>query len=85
MHEKQIYFFLERKINLKVLNFFWNFFREVLEKTGYVNTKSVSYGVNIQIWYYAKFMEKYTRKSQFFQNFSFLFLYIISYILIMYY
>jgi hypothetical protein len=88
MHEKQIFFF-ERKINLKFLNFFWNFFREVLEKTGYVNTRSVSYCLNIQIWYYAKLVEKYARKSQFFQKifekqiwefFFFIFIYNIIYI-----
>jgi hypothetical protein len=44
MHENKIFFFLEREINLKVLNFFWN----ISEKTRYFNTGFIFYNVNIQ-------------------------------------
>jgi len=53
MHEKKYYFFifLNREIDLKVfeifLKMFWIFFN-ILEKTGYFNTRLVFYSVNIQ-------------------------------------
>jgi hypothetical protein len=52
MHENKIFIFLKEKINLKNLRLFFlnfqNFFRKVLEKTRYFNTRSVSYSINIQ-------------------------------------
>jgi hypothetical protein len=59
---KFVFVFLERKINLKFLKFFWNFFREISEKIRYFNTRSVSYCVSIQTWYYAKLVEKYVAR-----------------------
>jgi len=43
-------FFLKRENNLKVLIFlsFFEFFRNILEKTKYFNTRFVSYSVKIQ-------------------------------------
>jgi len=50
-HEKKIFFisfcFLKRKINLKVLIFVFEFFREILEKTKYFNIGFVFYNVKI--------------------------------------
>jgi len=52
-HENKIFFVFSRKINLKVLRFFFwilNFFkRNVSEKIGHFNTESVSYSVKIQL------------------------------------
>jgi hypothetical protein len=48
MHENKIFLFLfcflKRKINLKILNFF----RNISEKTQYLNTRFVSYSVKVQ-------------------------------------
>jgi len=51
MHEKQMVFcFFKRKINLKVLNFFFlNFFRKVSKKIRYFNTRFVSYDVSYKL------------------------------------
>jgi hypothetical protein len=52
MHENKIFFaFLKEEFNLKFLRFVFelsNYFRNVSEKTGYFNTRSVSYRVNLQ-------------------------------------
>jgi len=52
-HENKIFFVFLRKINLKVLRFFFwilNFFkRNVSEKIEHFNTESVSYSVKIQL------------------------------------
>jgi hypothetical protein len=48
MHENKIFFsFFKREINLKVLIFVFEFFREILEKIRYFNIKFVSYNVKI--------------------------------------
>jgi hypothetical protein len=59
MHENKIFFFfLEREINLKVLNFFWN----ISEKTRYFNTGFIFYNVNIQPNIMQKLVEKHATK-----------------------
>jgi hypothetical protein len=58
MHENKIFFFLEREINLKVLNFFWN----ISEKTRYFNTGFIFYNVNIQPDIMQKLVEKHGTK-----------------------
>jgi hypothetical protein len=58
MHENKIFFFLEREINLKVLNFFWN----ISEKTRYFNTGFIFYNVNIQPNIMQKWVEKHATK-----------------------
>jgi hypothetical protein len=59
MHENKKYiFFLEREINLKVLNFFWN----ISEKTRYFNTGFIFYNVNIQPDIMQKLVEKHGTK-----------------------
>ena len=48
IHENKLFFcyFLKREINLKFLKFF-EFFKNISEKTRYFNTGFVSYSVNI--------------------------------------
>jgi len=55
--------FLKREINLKVLRFFLNFLRNILEKARYFNTEFVSYNVKIQPNIKKKMVEKHARKS----------------------
>jgi hypothetical protein len=68
MYEKKYFFcfflcFLKREINLKVLRFFLNFLRNILEKARYFNTEFVSYNVKIQPNIKKKMVEKHARKS----------------------
>jgi len=50
MHKNKIFFvsFFLREINLKVLRFFFKFFKNIWEKTRYFNTEFISYNVKIQ-------------------------------------
>jgi hypothetical protein len=52
MHENKIlFYFLKRKINLKVLGFFFRIFeilRNILKKTKYFNIIFISYSINRQ-------------------------------------
>jgi hypothetical protein len=46
---KTIFFcLLKKEINLNILRFFFEFFRNILEEAGYFNFGFVSYNVNIQ-------------------------------------